>query len=204
MSGRGYLIVVEGIDQSGKKTQSLLLEERMRREGWDVTAISFPDYSTPLGNEIKKFLAVEKSTSPLQILHMLLAANRWERANELSSWLNSGKIVIANRYSPSNLAYGISRGFDQDWLLNLESGLPEADVIIVLDIDPTTSASRKYLDRDLNERDNELLAKVCRSYRKMTELNGWYLINGEETVERIHEDIWAVIKGFFERIGPEK
>lgn len=204
MGRRGYLIVIEGIDQSGKKTQSLLLEDRMRKEGWDVTAISFPDYKTPLGKEIKKFLAAEKSTSPLQILHMLLAANRWERENELSSWLNAGKIVIANRYSPSNLTYGISRGFDQDWLLNLESGLPDPDLVIVLDIDPTTSTSRKHSDRDLNERDNELLAKVSRSYRKMTELHGWNLINGDETVERIHEDIWAVIKGFFERIGPEK
>ena len=204
MGRRGYLIVIEGIDQSGKKTQSLLLEDRMRKEGSDVTAISFPDYRTPLGKEIKKFLAAEKSTSPLQILHMLLAANRWERENELSSWLNAGKIVIANRYSPSNLTYGISRGFDQDWLLNLESGLPDPDLVIVLDIDPTTSTSRKHSDRDLNERDNELLAKVSRSYRKMTELHGWNLINGDETVERIHEDIWAVIKGFFERIGPEK
>ncbi len=204
MGGRGYLIVIEGIDQSGKKTQSLLLEDRMRKEGWDVTAISFPDYSTPLGNEIRKFLAAEKSTSPLQVLHMLLAANRWERANELSSWLNGGKIVIANRYSPSNLAYGMSRGFDQDWLLTLESGLPVADLVIILDIDPTTSTNRKNRDRDLNERDIELLTKVCRSYREMTELNSWFLINGDETVERIHEDIWAVIKGFFERIGPEE
>ena len=71
MSGRGYLIVVEGIDQSGKKTQSLLLEERMRREGWDVTAISFPDYSTPFGNEIKKFLAVATLTP---LIRMALAS----------------------------------------------------------------------------------------------------------------------------------
>ncbi|MCZ6615908.1 MAG: dTMP kinase [Thaumarchaeota archaeon] len=204
MSGRGYLIVIEGIDQSGKKTQSLLLEERIRREGRDVTGISFPDYSTPIGREIKKTLNAKESTSPLQILHMLLAANRWERENEITSWLTGGKIVVANRYSPSNLAYGTSRGFDQAWLQNLESGLPDPDLVIVLDIDPTTSTTRKYQDRDLNERDIELLTNVSISYKKMAELNGWFIVSGDDTVERIHEEIWAVVKGFFERIGPEK
>ncbi|MFQ6010987.1 MAG: dTMP kinase, partial [Nitrososphaerales archaeon] len=105
--------------------------------------------------------------------------------------------------SPSNLIYGISRGFDRDWLVNLESGLPDPDVVIVMDIDPASSTQRKNRQRDLNERDDELLTRVCKSYREMSEEKGGHLIDGEGAIDRIHEDIWRVIKSFFDRVGPE-
>ena len=94
-SSRGYIIGIEGIDAVGKHTHGLLLSSWLRRNGMKTVSMSFPDYHTPIGKEISAFLSRERNY-PIELQHLLFAANRWEKSEEIKSHLRSGKVVIIN------------------------------------------------------------------------------------------------------------
>ena len=70
------IIAIEGSDQAGKKTQSGLLALALKKSRIKAKVFSFPDYTTPLGKEIDGFLHGKRKFPP-QVIHCLLAANRW-------------------------------------------------------------------------------------------------------------------------------
>ncbi len=191
--GKG-LLVLEGIDQSGKKTQAQYLAARLS-ELYSVEEMRFPDYSTPVGKEIKAFLSGKRAYN-LQVRHILYAANRWERKEKIDSWLGEGKLVVVDRYSESNLAYGIASGLELSWLMNLERDLPKADLVIVLDVSPETSLKRKRRDRDTHERDLAYLQKVSQAYLSLSQRLGWTVINGEKEAKEVHSEIWKAVENF--------
>ncbi len=194
---KGFMIAIEGIDQSGKRTQTRLLVERLRRQGHGVESISFPDYSTVVGGEIEAFLAGDRSYNS-QARHMLLSLNRWERADDLVRWLDGGRMVVLNRYSGSNYAYGVASGLDVGWLVNLEKGLPESSLTVLLDVSFDTSLERKVSERDMHERDQEFLRRVRDEYLKLADREGWRVIDGGRDSETVHSDIWRTVTGFLE------
>jgi len=137
---KGKIIVVEGMDKAGKTTQCQLLQKSLTALGKKTIVINFPDYSTFIGTEIKNFLD-GKRPYPIQVQHMLLSANRWEKYKEISDLLDDGYILIMNRYYQSNLVYGVSNGLSMDWLVNLDNGLPKEDLVLILEVNPTVSLS---------------------------------------------------------------
>jgi len=186
------LIVFEGLDQSGKKTQVELLIKNLKERGYQVEKMAFPDYNTPIGKEIKAFLRGEKEYN-VHVRHILYAANRWERKEDIERWLDEEKFVLVDRYSSSNLAYGLANDLDLDWLLNLERGLPKADLIILIDTSPEASFERKHVGRDLYERDLSFLRKVREAYIQLSRKFNWIVVNGERSVEDVHSDIWGIV-----------
>ncbi|MGB0856110.1 MAG: thymidylate kinase, partial [Nitrosopumilus sp.] len=76
------IIVIEGGDQAGKLTQSRLLEKALKKRKIKTKLFHFPDYKTPIGKEIKKHLNGKRKFLP-QVIHCLLAANRWEKLNQI-------------------------------------------------------------------------------------------------------------------------
>ncbi len=186
------LVVIEGSDKAGKATQSTMLAERLSKEGFTVAVMSFPDYSTPIGNEIRAFLKEEKNC-PLPVRHMLLAANRWERKAEIERMLKEKDVLILNRYYQSNLVYGLASGLELEWLESLDSGLPKADVVIVLDVPPEVSLARMDDGADLFEKDREMMSKVPRLYRELASKYGWHIINGARGREEVHGDLAKIV-----------
>src|SRR5205809_6577197 len=75
-SGVGFIIGIEGIDAAGKRTQSYLLGSWLIRRGIRTEILSFPDYTTHLGMELKKFLADQRVHSP-HLSYILYAEIRW-------------------------------------------------------------------------------------------------------------------------------
>jgi len=189
---RKKLLVFEGLDQSGKNTQVELLTRRLREQGCQVEKTSFPDYDTPIGKEIKAFLREERRYNA-QVRHILYAANRWERKGDIERWLNEEKFVVIDRYYQSNLAYGLANDLELDWLLNLERGLPEADLVIVIDTPPEASFERKPAERDAYERDLSFLRRVREAYIRLSQRFSWVIVDGERSVEEVHNDIWELI-----------
>ena len=112
------IIVIEGGDQAGKKTQSALLEKALKKSKIKTKSFSFPDYTTPVGREIRKFLD-GKRKFPSQVIHCLLAANRWEKLYEIKEAQKNNSVIIMNRYYQSNLVYGLANGMDLKWLFVL-------------------------------------------------------------------------------------
>ncbi len=189
----GQIIVLEGIDKAGKGTQCKLLQNDIMKAGFNCKILDFPDYSTPLGKEIRLFLDGSRSYSS-EVQHMLLSVNRWEKKEEIEKMLQNGTIIIMDRYYQSNIVYGLSNGLDLNWLINLDKGLPKEDIVIILEIDPDTSYKRVNRNRDLFEKNLEFLSNVQQNYQKLSQVYNWKIINGEETVEKIHLKTSSLVK----------
>lgn len=189
---KGKIIVFEGIDKAGKTTQAKLLEKKL---GSKCVRIDFPDYSTPVGKEIKQFLD-GKRNYPDEVKMMLLSANRWEKKGEIEKIVSKGTTVIMNRYYQSNLVYGISKGLKLDWLLSLDKGLPKADLVIVIDIRPKTLVSRSKNVVDTFEKDLELIRRVKKNYRILANKFNWRIVEGEKSVDEVHGQVLRIVRKF--------
>jgi dTMP kinase len=189
---KGKIIVFEGIDKAGKTTQAKLLEKKL---GSKCVRIDFPDYSTPIGKEIRQFLD-GKRNYPDEVKMILLSANRWEKKGEIEKMVSKGTTVIMNRYYQSNLVYGISKGLKLDWLLSLDKGMPKADVVIVIDIRPMTLASRSKNVVDTFEKDLELIRRVKKNYRILANKFNWRTVEGEKSVDEVHGQVLRIVRKF--------
>lgn len=190
---KGKIIVIEGIDKAGKTTQAKLLQKKLRSK---CVKFDFPDYSTPVGKEIKKFLDGKRNYSD-EVKMILLSANRWEKKAEIEKVMGKGTTIIMNRYYQSNLVYGVSKGLKLDWLLTLDKGLPRADLIIVIDIKTNTLVTRsKNTIVDTFEKDVELIRKVKKNYRILANKFNWHIIDGEKSVDDVHNQVLKIVKKF--------
>ena len=191
------IIVFEGGDQAGKKTQSTLLEKKLKSAKIKTKLFSFPDYSTPIGKEIDQYLHGKRKFSP-QVIHCLLAANRWEKADEIKKAQQKNSVIIMNRYRESNLVYGLVNGLKLNWLENLDTGLPKSDLVIVLDVPQTESFKRKRLDRDRFEKNRAFSQKISKTYRKVSKQKKWKIVDATKSKHEVHEDIMKI---FGKKIG---
>jgi len=192
----GKIIAIEGIDQSGKRTQTRLLADELRRKGAKVSTISFPLYKSSSGKQIQRFLQ-GKQEYPATALHMLYSLNRWENQEIITNLTEKSDFVIADRYYPSNLAYGVSRGLSLGWLQGLDRGLPTASLVIVLDVPVLSSFGRKSSGRDVHERDKRLLLRVERTYRTLAKKLDWKMVDANRPVEEVREAVWGIVRKNF-------
>ena len=189
---RGKIIVIEGIDKAGKTTQANLLLKKLK--GKKYVKFDFPDYSTPVGIEIKQFLDGKRNYSD-EVKMMLLSANRWEKKSEIESIIGKGTTIIMNRYYQSNLAYGISKGLKLKWLLALDEGLPKADLVVVIDIKTNTLVKRSRNDiTDTFEQDLDLIRNVRRNYKMLANKFNWHIIDGEDTVNIVNVQVVGLVR----------
>jgi dTMP kinase len=195
-STRGRLIALEGIDQSGKRTQSNLLAKEFTARGLRASVWNFPDYTTQIGKQLRAYLD-GRSRLDYHAVHLLYAANKWERTQELNRLLASGHNIIVNRYSPSNLAYGVARGLPLSWLKALENGLPIPDIVIILDITPRLSFNRKRSRRDIHEADRQYLNKVRSTYLRLAKKYNWKVIDAKQDPKTVHAELWIKVARLF-------
>ena len=191
------IIVIEGGDQAGKKTQTEMLSQALKKRKIKTKTFSFPDYSTPIGKEIAKYLSGERKFPP-QTIHCLLAANRWEKLNQILQAQSKNSVLIMNRYYQSNLVYGLANGLKQDWLENLDAGLPKADLVILLDVSQQESFNRKKTSRDKFEKNKKLLMKISKIYRLTATKKRWKIIDASQSKDQVHQEILEI---FSKKIG---
>jgi dTMP kinase len=186
------IIAIEGGDQAGKKTQTALLTKALKQRKIKTITFSFPDYKTPLGKEISKYLNGKRKFLP-QVIHCLLAANRWEKLNEILAAQSKNSVVIMNRYYHSNLIYGLANGMKREWLKNLDNGLPKSDLVILLDVTQRESFRRKKTNRDKFEKNEEFLRNISKIYRNIAKKEHWKIIDASKSKLEVHENILKVI-----------
>jgi len=189
---KGKIIVLEGTDKAGKTTQSRLLAEAIKALGKVCVVIDFPDYTTPIGMEIRAFLD-RKRDYPAEAKHLLFSANRWEKKKEIESMLENGTIVIMNRYWQSNLIYGAANGMDTDWLLSLDNGLPKEDIVILILVNPGVSTKRAETLAAF-ESDKQLAAKAYKNYLKYAKKFRWKVIDGSKSKEQVHQELMKLVR----------
>ncbi|MDQ6722665.1 MAG: dTMP kinase [Thermoproteota archaeon] len=194
---KGKLIVIEGLDKSGKTTQSKLLFDFYNKiYPAQVSLLNFPDYTTTIGKEIRSFLQGQVAYNN-EVKHILLSANRWEKKPEIESLVEQNKIIILNRYYQSNLVYGLANGMNFDWLVNLDKGLPKEDIVIVLDTNPDITYKRG-IDNDFFldefEKNKNFLEKARNNYLDLAKKFNWIVINSDSDIHSIHKSIVNIIK----------
>jgi dTMP kinase len=191
------IVVIEGGDQAGKLTQSTLLEKALKKRKVKTKLFHFPDYTTPIGKEIRKYLDGKRKFPP-QVIHCLLAANRWEKIDQILAAQEKNSVLIMNRYYHSNLIYGLANGIKQKWLENLDVGLPKADLVILLDVTQKESFRRQKTNRDKFEKNEEFSRKISKIYRTTAKKKHWQIIDASKSKEKVHEEI---LKTFSKKLG---
>ncbi|MBU0980700.1 MAG: dTMP kinase [Nanoarchaeota archaeon] len=216
---KGRLIVIDGADGSGKKTQAELLKTRLEKEGKDVAFFDFPVYGSFYGKLVGKYLRGEFGSldeiSP-HLVSLLYALDRLAERDNMLKALEKGKTVLCNRYVQSNMAYQSAKlpASGQDdfirWIEEMEYGqnrLPKPDLVIFLDVPPgigqklvDKKGHRDYVGnkRDLHEQDASFLERVHSLYMKLAKKNGWAIIScvkdGEIMPrEEIHERVFCEV-----------
>ncbi len=195
---KGKLIVIEGLDGSGKKTQTKLLYEHIKKINSNTTYISFPDYDSPSSALIKMYLNSEFGNDPSSVnayaASSFFAIDRFASYKKTWSKLyQNGHIIIADRYTTSNPVYQMSKLPEQDWnkylswLYDYEYNkleLPIPDKVIFLDVPIEISQSlmeKRYLvnngKKDLHE-NNIIFLKKCKKISQfVANFDNWHIIN---------------------------
>jgi len=189
---RGIFIAIEGIDAAGKRTQTSILRAWLNSKGLTTRTLSFPAYETTIGKEIRKFLDGSVDY-PQQVRAMLYAANRWEKKAELEAILSKTDVTIVDRYSGSNLAYGVSYGLELEWLLQLEHGLPEPDLVLLLDASPTKLVPRRGDRKDSYERNISLQEKARDAYLGLAKRFGWSMVDADGGIEETSRGVISAV-----------
>ena len=198
MNARGLLIAFEGLDQSGKQTQAEGLRDYFVSKGRECRLLSFPDYTTAIGMEISRALHGEHEYAA-DTLQLLYIANRYEYRSAIQSAVDSGTVIVCDRYLASSIAYGEAQGLDPEWLADAQRFLPAPDLTIVLDIAPETAVQRKAAGRDRYERDLALLSRVRDSYHRQSKQRNWIRLDGERGKAQVSADVLREVATRLER-----
>jgi dTMP kinase len=190
---RGHLIAFEGLDQSGKQTQAERLLDAFRRAGNKAEFLTFPEYTTDIGEEIGAALRGERDYQP-DTLQLLYIANRFEFRPQIESWLAAGTMVVCDRYLASSIAYGEAQGVDAAWLADIQRYLPPPSLTLFMDMSPAVSLTRKRADRDKFERDMPLLARVRDSYIRQSTAPGWLRIDAEQDRDAVTAAVISAVR----------
>jgi len=197
----GYLINFEGIDLAGKGTQVALLEKNLT--GLKVATLHFPVLETPVGRIIEDFLAGRALLSPAAV-QMLYSANRYEMREKVLSLGQDMDVLILDRYCPSGWAYGMALGLEQQWLQNLDAGLPKAGLTILLDLPMEVATARqRAAGKDVLERDSAFQGRVSAAYRHLSAEGGWAVVDARGAAEEVVQKVLAVVRGLIPTVGRE-
>lgn len=215
----GKLIAVEGVDGSGKQTQTELLYKRLLDEGVKVIKRGFPNYDSESSALVKMYLMGKfgddpKDVSPY-VASSFFAVDRY--ADYMTDWKKyylDGGVVLVDRYTTANMVHQAGKIKDQveretflDWLYNLEFkmyGIPVPDLVFFLDVPPAFQKKivegRKNKitggqEQDIHEKSPEHITESYNSALYVSEKYGWYRVHcikdgAMRSIEDINDEIF--------------
>ncbi len=224
MEKRDYkIIVIEGVDSSGKATQSKILSERLENDGNAVISVEFPNYQSSSSSVVKMYLGGDFGTDPSDVspyaASTFFAVDRFASVRgEWKEYFSDGNIVIADRYTTSNMVHQASKIGNVedkakflDWLYDFEYNvlsLPKPDLVIFLDM-PVENARQLMKERankidnsqvkDIHERNEGYLQKSYDNACFVAEKYGWKRIKCAKdgkvrSIEDIADEIYSAVK----------
>jgi dTMP kinase len=185
MTKRGKLIVFEGIDRSGKSTQSQMLFDHLSKTT-KCELLRFPNRSTTTGKLINDYL--NSSNVNDHAIHLIFSANRWELFEEMKEKLMNGVSLIVDRYVDSGLAYSLAKGLDREWCRTADIGLVKPDITIFLKQDPQRASERKDYGLERFEK-LEFQTKVAQEFENLEHV----IIDASLSISDIHELIKELV-----------
>lgn len=227
---KGKLIVLDGIDGTGKSTQTKILADRLLQDGYKVKMAHFPQYGTKSAGLVEEYLSGKYGTAeavgPYRA-SIFYAADRYDAGFKIKSWLDSGHIVLIDRYVSANMGHQGGKIIEVQkrkkflhWVYNLEYNLfqiPKPDISIILHAGADIAQKmienreiRSYLcgeKRDIHEADIRHLRAAEKTYLEIAEyFPNFTLINcapNQKMLKRdeIHNLIWNKVLA---QIDPER
>lgn len=186
---RGKFIVIDGTDGSGKATQVELLSKRLKKEGYKIKVVDFPEYYENffgkfvghcLSEQYYKFINVHP-----KIASVLYAADRWESSLKIKEWLMKGYVILANRYVSSNQIHqgGKIKSVKKreafiKWLEEMEYKvfkIPKPDVVVYL------SVSLDIILKLIKERNGKMKRAYLKKKKDVHESDKDFLLNSRES-----------------------
>ena len=193
-------LVFEGIDSSGKSTQIKLLEEKLKDNN-----IEFIIFREPGGNNVSekiREILLDKTFDICDETETLLFLSSRAQNTKFGiiPQLEKNKFVICDRYTDSTLAYqGYGKKINKDLINSFNifaTQKIEPKLTIILDIDLKISKIRNLNDKDRMEQNSDIFFhNVIVGYRRLASSNPskYFLINADQSVEKIHKLIWDKI-----------
>jgi dTMP kinase len=157
-------ITLEGIDGSGKGTQSRLLNKWVKDQGLDTFLTREPT-SGDIGQLLREGLKTGSLDSRTEAL--LFAADRAEHCLLIAEKLAAGKVVISERYLHSSIAYQGASGLSTEWVKTINSFALQPDLVLILDISPAEALKRITSENSLRAAMRE------REYFERQDFLGW-------------------------------
>jgi len=213
----GKLIVIEGLDGSGKSTQLNLLPDKLKAKGIDCRSVSFPNYEDDSSALVKMYLAGQFGSKPDDVnafaASCFYAVDRYASfKKDWGKYYSDGGVIVSGRYTTSNAVHQCSKLPETEWesflswLYDFEYnklGIPKPDKVIFLDM--PTEVSQKLLDgrysadgghKDIHESDVAYLNQCRKAALFTADYSGWVKIpcakdSNPRTIEEIAKDVLA-------------
>ena len=216
----GKLIVIEGLDGSGKATQAKLLYEALKARGESVRAVSFPNYESDSSALVKMYLGGQFGQNPGDVnayaASTFFAVDRYASfKTDWSAFYQDGGVIVADRYTTSNAVHQCSKlpqeqwpGFLQ-WLFHFEYellGIPAPDQVLYLQVDPVVTQNlllKRYEGdasrEDIHEGDRAYMDRSRAAAEYCSDALSWTKVscvkNGAmRSVEDIHRELMGLLK----------
>lgn len=218
----GRLIIIEsGSDASGKATQTKKLYEKLLKDGYNVKKVEYPNYSSESSALVKMYLRGDFGDKPSDVdpyvASTFFAADRYASfKTQWEDFYNEGGIILADRYTTSNMVHQASKMDKEDrdkyldWLFDFEFNMykiPEPDCVIFLDV-PVTFSKKLMENRknkitgqskkDIHESDIKYLEKSYNNSLDIVDKYNWNKIkcvenNNLRSIGSIHEEIYKLV-----------
>lgn len=199
---KGKLIVIDGTDGSGKATQVALLEKRLKKEGYTVKVVDFPEYYKNFFGKFIGHCLAEQYYNWLnihpKIASIAYAADRFESSKEINAWLTKGYVVLANRYVSANqihqggkIANTKKRTEFLKWLDEMEYkvfGIPKPHITFYL------SLPIPIILKLIDERNNKMKREYLKKKKDVHENDKQFLINSRNSALWLSKTLSNFIK----------
>lgn len=190
---KGKFITIYGINNIGKSTQCKILMENLKKNGFDAVYLKYPVYSIePTGTYINNVLRNSGNVQNIgeDQLQMWYTLNRYQFEPELKQMLDEGKIVVAEDYTATGLAWGSAKGASLEWLMEMNKYLLKEDLAIYL------KGKRNMQAREANHihESNDDLVEACQFiYDNLAVKFKWEKVSVKPSIGETADEMWSVV-----------
>ena len=188
------LVTIYGVNNIGKSTQAKMLVENLKKEGRKIAFLKYPIYDAePTGPMIDYYLRDPQAPKiSAEELQMWYALNRFQMEPELQKKLDSGITVVAEDYTGTGIAWGITHGADKKWIEQVNKYLIKEDLAILLDGEQFQTERE---DQHINEASDERIAKCRQIHLDLAKEYGWKIVKASGEKKEIAKEILEIVLG---------
>ena len=196
----GLFIVIYGINNIGKSTQVEMLVNALEKSELKVEYLKYPIYDlSPTGPKINKILrSGEQQEISEEEFQGLYAKNRYDFQPQLIKKLDEGINVVAECYTGTGLAWGWTKGADLEKLIEINKGLLQPDIDILLDGDRFLAGKEETHQHETND---DWMEQCRKNFLELAVRFNWDVVNANQEPEEVHQEILEVIAKKVEEIG---